>query len=65
MENKSKSFVGGDGTKSWYQNGLLHRTDGPAIEHANGNKHWYQNGKELTEPQFNSPSFREFIELIG
>ena len=30
---------------SWYQNGLLHRLDGPAFELANGDKEWYQNGK--------------------
>ena len=35
------------------------------ITDSNGDKFWYQNDKELTEPQFNSPSFREFIELIG
>ena len=51
--------------KRWLSAGVYHRTDGPALEYVNGNKHWYQNGKELTEPQFNSPSFREFIELIG
>ena len=34
-----------DGGKEWYQNGQLHRTDGPAIEYADGSKSWYQNGK--------------------
>lgn len=29
----------------WFQNGKLHRIDGPAIERANGSKKWYQNGK--------------------
>ena len=53
-----------DGTKSWYQNDKRHRTDGPAIEHVSGNKYWYINGKELTEEQFNSPSFREFFDVI-
>jgi hypothetical protein len=27
----------------WYQNGQLHRLDGPAIEYPNGDKRWYQN----------------------
>ena len=27
----------------WYQNGKLHRLDGPAVELANGDKFWYQN----------------------
>ena len=29
-----------------------HRTDGPAIEHADGSKEWYINGKEYTEEEF-------------
>jgi len=33
------------GNKRWYQNGKLHRTDGPAVEYADGGKHWYQDGK--------------------
>lgn len=31
------------GTKYWFLDRLLHREDGPAIEHANGTKFWYQN----------------------
>ena len=33
-----------DGTRYWYSNGLLHRTDGPAIEYCTGTSHWMQNG---------------------
>lgn len=29
----------------WYQNGKLHRLDGPAIEHANGDKEWYRDNQ--------------------
>jgi len=29
----------------WFQNGLLHRIDGPAIIWFNGDKEWCQNGK--------------------
>ena len=32
-----------DDAKYWYQNGNLHREDGPAIEYADGGKEWYQN----------------------
>ena len=28
------------GTKRWYQNGQLHREDGPAVEYADGTKSW-------------------------
>ena len=34
------------GNKVWYQNGQLHRTDGPAVELANGTKAWYQNDQQ-------------------
>ena len=34
-----------DDKTEWFQNGDLHRLDGPAIEYKNGTKHWYQNGK--------------------
>ena len=37
--------VGTNGSKFWYQDDELHRTDGPAVECVNGDKHWYQNGK--------------------
>ena len=33
------------GTKRWYVDNKLHRTDGPACEYADGDKHWYQNNK--------------------
>ena len=35
--------VDNDGTKEWYQDGKLHRLDGPAIEWYDGTKEWYQN----------------------
>ena len=34
-----------DGTKRWYLNEKLHRTDGPAVEYYNGIKYWYLNDK--------------------
>ena len=33
------------GTKEWWVNGELHRTDGPAYEGADGIKAWYLNGE--------------------
>ena len=33
------------GAKSYYKKGKLHRTDGPAVEHANGTKEWYIKGR--------------------
>ena len=37
--------VYGNGDKSWYLNGKLHREDGPAFEWSDGDKSWYLNGK--------------------
>ena len=34
-----------DGSKEWYVDGELHRTDGPAIERADGSKSWYVHGE--------------------
>jgi len=34
-----------NGNKYWYQNGELHREDGPAMEYANGDKYWYKEGQ--------------------
>jgi hypothetical protein len=33
------------GSRAWYQNGQLHRTDGPAVEYADGSKCWCQNNQ--------------------
>ncbi len=33
------------GTKHWYLNDKLHRTDGPAVEFKDGNKQWCINGE--------------------
>jgi hypothetical protein len=37
------------GDREWFQNGKLHRLDGPAIEYADGHKIWYQNDKRHRE----------------
>ena len=44
--------VHSNGIKYWYQNGQLHRVDGPAIEYSDGSKKWYIEGNELTEEEF-------------
>lgn len=46
-------YVDKDGDKYYYST-ILHREDGPAIEHADGNKSWFFNDKELTEEEFNA-----------
>jgi hypothetical protein len=34
-----------NGDKHWYQNGKLHREDGPAIEEKTGAQYWFKEGK--------------------
>jgi hypothetical protein len=45
-------LVYGDGTKRWFQNGNLHREDGPAVEYSDGAKMWYLKGTQYTETEF-------------
>jgi hypothetical protein len=33
-----------DGLEEWYEDGKLHRINGPAVEGADGSRLWYQNG---------------------
>lgn len=35
--------------KYWRLNGLLHRTDGPAVLYADGSQSWFKNGKRHRE----------------
>jgi hypothetical protein len=46
---KDGPVVCNDGGRYWYENGNLHRTDGPAIEYSDGDKHWYINGERHRE----------------
>ncbi len=43
-ENKNGSYKF-DNMTVHYKNNVLHREDGPAIEHVNGTKEWYVNGE--------------------
>jgi hypothetical protein len=42
---QSVIIVNNYGDKIWYLNDLLHREDGPAVEHVNGAKEWYLHGQ--------------------
>ena len=43
---KHRVVVDRYGTRRYYNGaGLLHRTDGPAVEHSDGSKEWYLNGE--------------------
>jgi len=44
-KEKSTKVVSSDGSKLWYLNDQLHRTDGPAVLLSNGTKEWWINGQ--------------------
>ena len=41
---KDGLHVDASGTREWYLNDKLHRTDGPAIQWPSGDKSWWLNG---------------------
>jgi hypothetical protein len=43
----------------YYQNGELHRKDGPACEFADGRRYWYLNGKRFV---FEEKKMEEFLK---
>lgn len=49
-----------DNSFGYYQNGVLHRTDGPASEWSNGNKGWWIEGLNYSEDQY-----RDEIKRLG
>ena len=42
-----KVIVNEYGIIKWYQNGKLHRLDGPAIEYTNGDVEYWINGEQV------------------
>jgi hypothetical protein len=56
-DNEETILTINGGTKSWYQNGMRHRIDGPAIEYSDGSKSWYQNGEKH---RLDGPAYESF-----
>ena len=42
------------GTTAYFIDGNFHRTNGPAILHADGSRAWYINGRRLDQVAFNA-----------
>ena len=64
--NKDGLNIDSNGTKRWYLNNQLHRTDGPAIEYYNGYKYWYINGVGLSEKEYlRLIRKKKLIEILG
>ena len=65
MKNGLIEYANGD--KAWWQNGLRHRLDGPAVERPDGYKAWYQNGKRhrLDGPAIEWASGSKFWYFFG
>lgn len=41
----SKGWYFNEEYRCWYQNGKIHREDGPAVEYSNGDKEWWIRGE--------------------
>ena len=67
IEEQSTCEIDANGTKRWYLDDKLHRTDGPAVECADGSKFWYLNGKRhrTDGPSAEWESGRTFWYLNG
>ena len=59
--------VDDDGTKRWYLNDKLHRTDGPAVEHPDGSKSWFldDNLHRTDGPDVEHPDGTKYWYLDG
>ena len=51
-----------DGRKTWYVNGIRHRTTGPAIVRADGTKEWYLNGEQID--CHSQEEFEKIVKLL-
>ena len=51
-----------NGYRQWWQKGLLHRTDGPAVEFADGERQWWIEGRFFTEKRFNQQTKKSTCE---
>jgi hypothetical protein len=60
-------IVDDDGVKKWYVDGVLHRTDGAAIECVDGTKFWYTHGylHRADGPAIECPDGREYWYYNG
>ena len=45
MNTEPEHIIEADGYEYWLLNGVLHRTDGPAMIYPDGEQRWYLNGK--------------------
>lgn len=43
--NNGGPWLRNDGATEWYENGKLHREDGPAFMHPDGQCEWYRHGE--------------------
>ncbi len=59
---KDKIIINSHGTKFWYQDGLLHRDNGPAVVYPNSKyKAWWYEGEKLV---ITSEVISELLEVI-
>lgn len=57
-----------DGTKEWRHNGVLHRTDGPAVIKPNKTYQWWVDGKQVHNNkeffQLSKCSYEDLADMV-
>ena len=61
MKDKPECITYANGTKYWYLNGKLHRTDGPAVEYSDGSTEWWLNDKPYTKDNYYQELYKRGI----
>jgi hypothetical protein len=60
LDNDRKIILSDEnGNNEWYINGLLHRSDGPAVEYSNGRADWYCYGVKIFTSELGDPESNE------
>jgi hypothetical protein len=59
--NDLPAIIYSSGAKFWYQNGKIHRLDGPAETYVNGKEYYYIDDSQLTKKQHaNHPEVKKY-----
>ena len=49
---------------NFFENGKLHKEDGPAVEYSDGNKEWYYKDNNCGYNRFSDESWKDFVKEL-
>lgn len=59
--SKKKAIIEYTGVKFHYENDMLHRTDGPAVEYIDGDGQWYYNDQLINYKKMPVSMFVSYV----